>query len=75
MIQVSGKTVRIEMINCEENETNAKLAQQFGRVIPIIAVVGKDNDKEGKVKTVYSLVKKYELNIKQNNLFKIWRSS
>ena len=28
--QVNGKTVRIEMINCEENETNAKLAQQFG---------------------------------------------
>jgi thiol-disulfide isomerase/thioredoxin len=48
--QVNGKTVRIEMINCEENETNAKLAQQFGvKGYPtIIAVVnGKKQSYEG----------------------------
>ena len=28
--QMSGKKVRIEMINCEENETNAQLAARFG---------------------------------------------
>ena len=39
--QMSGKKVRIEMINCEENETNAQLAARFGvKGYPtIIAVV------------------------------------
>jgi thiol-disulfide isomerase/thioredoxin len=48
--QLSGKTVKVEMINCEENEANAKLAQQFGvKGYPtIVAVVnGQKHNYEG----------------------------
>tara|TARA_B100000925_G_scaffold263701_1_gene221769 strand:+ start:269 stop:745 length:477 start_codon:yes stop_codon:yes gene_type:complete len=48
--QVSGKNVRIEMIDCEESDSNAQLAAKFGvKGYPtIIAVVdGKKHSYEG----------------------------
>ena len=48
--QVGGRNVRVEMINCEESDANAKLAAKFGvRGYPtIIAVVdGKKHNYEG----------------------------
>ncbi len=48
--QISGKNVRVEMVNCEENDANAQLAAKFGvKGYPtIIAVVdGKKETYEG----------------------------